>query len=78
MDDIQTRLVRCFRAVFPGTSEKELLHSTSDSLPAWDSVASVTLVAAIEEEFCLEIPVEDLEGLLSFEQFSGYLQGKAV
>jgi len=42
----------------------------------WDSVASVTLFAMIEEEFGIEIEVQDMEGLLSFERLFGYLRQK--
>jgi acyl carrier protein len=39
----------------------------------WDSVAGVTLFAIIEEEFALEIDVQDMKDLLSFDSILQYL-----
>ena len=76
MDDIRPRLVRCFGAVFPKLSNDQIVAASADSIAAWDSVASVTLIAMIEEEFELEIDVEDLGQLVSFDKVLAYLNSK--
>jgi acyl carrier protein len=78
MDDVKTRLERCFSAVFPALSAAQIVQASPGSVAAWDSVASVTLFALIEEEFALEIDVQDMQALLSFERLLEYLRPKAA
>ena len=44
------------------------------SVGAWDSLASVTLVAVVEEEFDLQVPPEYLERFISFDLVLDYLE----
>lgn len=69
MPDTQARLVRCFQAVFPKLSESELVRSSVSRTGAWDSVATVTLAAAVEEEFEIQFSAQEIEKLNSFEHF---------
>ncbi|MGA2422328.1 MAG: acyl carrier protein [Candidatus Acidiferrum sp.] len=77
MADVKARLERCFSAVFPALSAAQIVQANPASVAAWDSVASVTLFALIEEEFALEIDVQDMPQLLSFEGLLAYLGPKA-
>jgi acyl carrier protein len=47
----------------PGTVTDELLYA---SIPQWDSVAHMALVAAIEEGFDIMIDTEDVIDMSSF------------
>ena len=51
MPEIRERLIHCFQAVFPDLSESEAAHATAQGVAGWDSVATVTLTAVVEEEF---------------------------
>ena len=51
--------------------------SLADDLGA-DSLASVELVMALEEEFGIEIPSEDLENIVTVNDIMGYLKEKGV
>ena len=73
MADPRDRLVRCFSAVFPQMSEPDILRSSVDSTDRWDSLATVSLFAVVEEEFGIEIKIEDIEYLLSFNAFLNYV-----
>lgn len=73
MDDLRTRLARCFSAVFPDLSPSEVTHASTASVAAWDSLANATLVSVVEEEFDVEIPVEALAELGSFDLLADYL-----
>jgi acyl carrier protein len=73
MDDVQKRLVRCFSAVFPTLSQDEVLQASTTSLKAWDSVASVTLFAMLEEEYDIEMDMNELAEMTSFERILAYL-----
>ena len=74
MNNYEARLVKCFSAVFSGLSEAELRSASTSTLASWDSVTTVTLIALIEEEFRIEVDVEDLERLVSFDSVLGYLK----
>jgi acyl carrier protein len=78
MDEIEIRLRRCFSAVFPSLSGEDILKADAANLGAWDSVASVTLFATIEEEFAIELDVQDAAELLSFAAIVDYLRLKKV
>jgi len=73
MRDLEERLERCFGMVFPNLSSAGIRSSSTDNVEKWDSLASITLAALIEEEFALKIPVEELPGLLSFQEIAQYL-----
>jgi acyl carrier protein len=73
-DDVETRLIRCFSAIFPDLDNKQILRATIASVAEWDSIATVTLVNIIEEEFKIQVDPEDVEPLMSFEQFLRYLR----
>ena len=74
MDDVRTRLARCFAAVFPELPAGDIERATPLTVAAWDSVANVTLLTVVEEEFDVQIPVDDLETLGSFELLLDYLR----
>jgi acyl carrier protein len=78
MDDIEERLVRCFAAVFPTLSREDLPAATSANVSGWDSVASVTLFAMIEEEYGIEIDLQQLAEMVSFERILAYLRASSV
>jgi acyl carrier protein len=59
--------------VFPGLSVEELRSMNSESAGNWDSLATVTLAAVVQEEFNLEIDPEALPQLDSFESFRKYV-----
>jgi acyl carrier protein len=74
MDERKMRLVGCFSAVFPELSTEEITEASSDSVKAWDSVAGVSLLAEVEEEFGISIETDDLARFNSFNGFASYLQ----
>lgn len=78
MDETQNRLARCFLAVFPSLSKASALTADATNTKGWDSVASVTLFATIEEEFDTEIDLQDTASLLSFSGLLEYLRSKAT
>ena len=78
MDNMEARLLRCFEVIFPNRNEKELLNASIENTEDWDSVATVTLINVVEEEFGVQIGLEDVEEMLSFRQFMHYLKDKKV
>jgi acyl carrier protein len=76
MSDVRARLVKCFAAVFAELSEDEVALASPVTVGSWDSVASITLLSVIEEEFAIQIDPDDLEHLVSFELVLDYLQNE--
>ncbi len=74
MTDLRKRLIGCFSAVFPQLSQDEILLATIKSVASWDSLAGVTLILVIEEEFGVQISSGVLEQFVSFELVLDYLQ----
>jgi acyl carrier protein len=78
MDSVEARLVQCFSVIFPNLSEKDLSYAGMETVEDWDSVATVTLINVVEEEFGIQIGLEDMEEMLSFRQFLNYLKNRKV
>ena len=76
MLDTHQRLIRCFQAVFPELSDTQAARANSSSVAAWDSVATVTLAATVEEEFGIQFQPEDIEKMNSFDSYLHLLDGR--
>ena len=74
MDDIQARLKGCFQLVFPDLTEPEIPGASEASVAGWDSLAAITLVNVIEDEFGVAL---DLADLPSFERILEVLRAEA-
>jgi acyl carrier protein len=49
-------------------------HSSSETVDAWDSLAQVNLMMAIEQTFDLELDVEDFMKLNSVRAIAGFVE----
>ena len=78
MDDLEARLVRCFGLIFPALDEKQIRRATNADVPSWDSMAMVILVNVVEEEFGMQIDMEDAEHLTSFGGFLAYMRTRGT
>ncbi len=74
MNTLHERLSSCFTNVFPDVAAEEIPQASMDRLPSWDSIAHVTLLSSIAEEFGLQFQVEDFEELTSYARISEYLE----
>ena len=74
MDDMERRLVSCFSAVLPELTTEEISQACAATAVSWDSVATVTLVAVVEEEFGIGIEIEDPAQFDSFQGILHYLR----
>ena len=74
MAELDDRLVRCFSSVFPTLTRDEIWAADVTSLINVDSLAGVTLVAVIDEEFGVEIDLEGLLELGTFQTIQEYLR----
>jgi acyl carrier protein len=78
MDELKSRLIRCFEVVFPGLDDSVLSEATMTSIADWDSIATVTLINVVEEEFGVTIDVDNVEQMVSFEAMLKYLAERGV
>jgi acyl carrier protein len=73
MSDVETRLVGCFLTIFPDLTEADIRSASQEKLEQWDSVAAITLVNVIEEEFTTQIDYDRLPDLDTFVKVLEYL-----
>ena len=73
MDETQTRLIKCFQTVFPEMPENEIPKATQTSVAAWDSIAAITLLNVIEDEFQITMDLELAGDLDSFQKIHHHL-----
>jgi acyl carrier protein len=74
MDDLERRLVRCFSSVFSDLTPEQIHAASVESVPAWDSLAAVTLIAVLQQEFGIPINLVDLPELVSFDAVENYVR----
>lgn len=66
--DLESRLVACFAAVFGDVRPEDIPRVSVSTMEGWDSLASATLAAHIEEEFRLRIAASEIARLGSFSR----------
>jgi acyl carrier protein len=74
MDETRQRLTSCFQVVFPDMPQEQIPTASTATVANWDSVAAITLMNVVEDEFALEMDLDDLADLDSFEKLHAYLQ----
>jgi acyl carrier protein len=58
VSDLEQRVLECFGAVFPGIPPERLPELSRDEVADWDSIAHVTIIAALGETFATEFDFE--------------------
>ena len=66
MGETESKLARCFAAVFPTLVPNKVVLANQENVAEWDSLASLTLLGVINEEFGLALDFEELENFTSF------------
>ena len=74
MDNVKERLSRCFALAFPRLDPAEYSNASAHNVSGWDSIAQLTLITLIGEEFGREIDFEEFEGVTSFAALEKALQ----
>jgi acyl carrier protein len=74
MSELDVRLSVLFRAAFSSLDEQNVREATRDSLAKWDSIAAMTLLALIEEEFGEQFDLEEAAGWTSYAQIKETLE----
>lgn len=71
--EFENRLIRCFASVFPDLTTEQIPQASVKTVPMWDSLAAITLVAVVAEELGVEIDPLDLGELSSYGAMKDYL-----
>lgn len=74
MDEVKEKLAGCFRVVFPNLPPGAVYTASQANTPQWDSVAAISLVNVIEEEFGVELDFEALADMTSFPLILDHLK----
>ena len=77
-DSPEQRLVRVFQIVFPDLPTAAIQTASQDTVESWDSVAAITLINVIEEEFEIQMDFDDVAGLTSFPAILKYLEERTA
>lgn len=73
MNDLDARLTTCFVNAFPALDPAAASSATSDTMPDWDSMASITLMTLVQEEFGVDLDLERMEDFNSYEKLRSWL-----
>jgi acyl carrier protein len=74
MHDLDARLARCFTSVFPDLTPEQVQMASVESVGGWDSLAAVTLLAVIQEEFGVQVGLSDVSELVSYQAIQNYIR----
>ena len=70
----ERKLAEVFRAILSLGPDSDVTGAGQLNTPAWDSLAHVSLVAAVESEFGTSIDIADSLALTSFHAMRLYLE----
>lgn len=73
MDATRQKLAHCFSLAFPQLEPSQYATANADNVPGWDSMAQLTLLSLVGEEFGIEVDFEEFEGATSFEAIADRL-----
>lgn len=76
MTNIPDRISQCFASVFPDLPATGLERASQASLPQWDSMAHVTLLSAISEEFQIELDDDSFVSLTSYLLIADFVESQ--
>jgi acyl carrier protein len=69
-------LLAIFASVFPDIPADNLPSLSLVSHPGWDSLATVTLIAVLEDEYAITIQPSEIEQIVSFELIASLVAEK--
>lgn len=72
--EIRTKLERCFALTFPKLDPALIPQASASNMGDWDSVAQVSLLTLIGEEFGIDVDFEDFEDAASFPAIEARLR----
>ena len=74
MNNVPERLTKCFTLVFPNLQPDQIPAASAENVSEWDSVAQISLLSLIGEEFDMDIDFEEFEGATSYASLADRLR----
>jgi acyl carrier protein len=79
MDEAVWRRLRALLSFYSGAPEEQIgPEARRDNTPGWDSIANLSLMAAVEEEFQVTILTRDAIGLASLADIARFVAEKGA
>jgi acyl carrier protein len=66
---VPARLAGCFLTAFPDLDPAKVDTASMETVPSWDSMYTLNIVALVEEEFGIMIGIDEIGALASFQAF---------
>lgn len=66
-NNVEVRIKEVMSGVFDIDIETINEESSQDSIEQWDSMKHLDLIVALEEEFGVDIPIEEVGNLINFK-----------
>lgn len=63
---IEKRLKKVFLSVFPTLDPDRITEASTETVAAWDSLATLTLFASAEEEFAISLGLDRIQDTKTF------------
>jgi acyl carrier protein len=73
MDNLKVKLAKCISLTFPNLEASQIEGASAETVDEWDSLAQVTLLTVIGEEFGVDLDFEGLESSTSFDMLAARL-----
>jgi acyl carrier protein len=73
MDKSRARLTQCFALVFPDLTDEQIWKASQATVAEWDSVAAITMMNVIEDEFGIAMELDEVAEFDSFERVLEYV-----
>lgn len=67
MNELDNKILEVMSFVFEVPVSNLNEESSQDTIESWDSVNHLNLIVALEEEFGIEIPIEEVGNMISFK-----------
>ena len=67
MENIEERIIDVMSAVFDVDTDAINEESSQDSIENWESIKTLDLIVALEEEFGVTIPLEEVGNMTNFK-----------
>jgi acyl carrier protein len=70
--------VKVFETVFPDLPAQKIPAATQETVETWDSIAAITLMNLIEEEFGIQMDLDQAAELTSFSTILEFLNERTA
>lgn len=76
--EVSSRLEETFRSVFGRAADGDPRSMSGRTHAQWDSIAHITLILAVEQEFSIALTPEEVSDACSFEAMESLVKRKTV